>query len=184
MKHVKPTGYPFSPGDGTDSLHGDIRFLRPGAAWGSVFVTMAGGRATTNPTTRGQNFGRLHAFNVCAAASERVRWIKDIPGTPANGSYRLGPPTITRGIVYVGTTNGNLVAIADPTKAPAVGFRCEHPDIATSDCVSNGFNLVPDPVVLANIQLQGRILTEPVLSKGRVFVATDTGWLYMLNVQP
>lgn len=176
-----PTGYPFTPGDGTGTLHGDVRFLRPGAAWGGVFVTMAGGLSTTNFATRSDNFGRLHALNVCSDNSDRIRWIKDVPGTPAGSSYRLGPPTITRGIVYVGTTNGVLVAIADPSKAPPVGYRCGHPDIDFADCVTNGFNLVPDPAVLVSVQLQGRILTEPALSRGRVFVATDEGWLYMLE---
>ena len=176
-----PTGYPFTPGDGTGALHGDIRFLRPGAAWGGVFITMAGGLSTTNAATRPDNFGRLHALNVCSGSSDRIRWIKDVPGTPAGGSYRLGPPTVTRGIVYVGTTDGMLVAIADPTKVPPVGYRCEHPDVAFGDCVANGFNLVPDPAVLAMVSLQGRILTEPALSRGRVFVSTDTGWLYMLS---
>ncbi|MEM7190850.1 MAG: hypothetical protein AAF439_14670, partial [Pseudomonadota bacterium] len=79
---------------------------------------------------------------------------------------------------------GNLVVIADPSKAPLVGVRCEHPDVPTASCVANGFNLVADPAVLRNVQLQGAILTEPVLSKGRVFVSTSSGWLYMLKVTP
>jgi len=175
------TGWPFHPGDGTDGLHGDIRFLRPGAAWGDVFITMAAGLAATNGTTRYANYGRLHAINACAAPSDRIRWIKDVPGT-SGSTYRLGPPTVTRGIVYVGTDLGHIVAIADPTLFPSVGWRCSHPDVATANCVANGFTLVPDPAVLADVNLSsGAIVTEPVISRGRLFVATDGGSVFRLQ---
>src|SRR5262249_31078602 len=92
-----PTGFPFTAADGT--VHGDTRYLRPGAAWGNVFITMAGGLNVTTNVTAG--YERLHALNACAPAAARVRWILDVPN--ANGTYALGPPTVTRGIVYVGT---------------------------------------------------------------------------------
>lgn len=171
-----PTGFPFTPGDGT--VHGDTRFLRPGAAWGSVFITNTGGLNTT--TNLFSNYPRLHALNACAGQSDRIRWIKDVPHT-SGGSYSLGPPTVTRGIVYVGTNLGWLVAIADPSLYPPDGYRCAHPDVTVANCVSSGFTLVPDPHVLAQVQLNGSIPTEPVLANGRVYVATDSGWLYMLE---
>jgi len=171
-----PTGFPFTPGDGT--VHGDTRFLRPGAAWGSVFITNTGGLNTT--TNLFSNYSRLHALNACAGQSDRIRWIKDVPHT-GGGSYSLGPPTVTRGIVYVGTKQGWLVAIADPSLYPPAGYRCAHPDVTVANCVSSGFTLVPDPHVLAEVSLNGSIQTEPVLANGHVYVATDSGWLYMLE---
>lgn len=172
-----PTGFPFSAGDGTS--HGDTRFLRAGAAWGDVFVTMTGGlNILTNLTS---NYSRLHALNACASGPDRIRWIKDVPHTTGGWVYKLGPPTVTRGIVYVGTGDGWLVAIADPSVHPPDGFRCEHPDVPNSSCFAAGFSFVPDPHVLAQVQLQGAIRTEPVLADGRVFVATDAGRLYALE---
>jgi len=175
-----PTGFPFNPGDGTS--HGDIRYLRPGAAWKDVFITMTGGLNVTTNVTSG--YRRLHALNVCAAEADRIRWIIDVPG--ASGTYALGPPTVSRGMVFVGTGSGRLVVIADPSIHPAAGWRCSHPDVPAANCVASGFKLVPDPSILAQVQLQGAIMTEPALSRGRVFVATglfgtDAGTLYMLE---
>lgn len=174
-----PTGFPFSPADGT--VHGDSRYLRPGAGWGDVFITMTGGLNVTTSVTSG--YRRLHALNACASNADRIRWILDVPG--ASGTYALGAPTVSRGIVFVGTGSGRLVVIADPSLYPAAGWRCTHPDISTASCVASGFTLVPQPAVLANIQLQGAVMTEPVLSRGRVYVATgffsDAGTLYMLE---
>jgi len=115
---------------------------------------------------------------------DRIRWIIDVPG--ASGTYALGPPTVSRGMVFVGTGSGRLVVIADPSIHPAAGWRCSHPDVPAANCVASGFKLVPDPSILAQVQLQGAIMTEPALSRGRVFVATglfgtDAGTLYMLE---
>jgi outer membrane protein assembly factor BamB len=183
-----PTGLPFTPGDGT--VHGDTRYLRPGAAWGDVFITMAGGLNVT--TNIGAGLRRLHALNACAPNSHRVRWIADVPGsctgTPTGQDYCLGPPTVSRGMVFVGTTTGQLVVIADPSLAPAVGFRCSDPDVPNGICALIGalvpgsmLRLVPEPAVLAQVTLSGAILTEPVLVRGRVYVATSAGNLYMLE---
>src|SRR5206468_5511420 len=62
---------PFTLADGT--FHGDTRFMRAGAAWGDVFITMAGGLTTT--TNLSSNYRRLHALNVCASNADRIRWI-------------------------------------------------------------------------------------------------------------
>lgn len=183
-----PTGFPFTPSDGT--VHSDTRYLRPGAAWRDVFITMAGGLNLT--TNVGAGLRRLHALNVCAPNSYRVRWIVDVPnsctGIPNGQDYCLGPPTVTRGMVFVGTTAGRLVVIADPSIAPAVGFRCSNPDVPSGICAIIGalvpgsmLRLVPEPAVLVQVALSGQILTEPVLVRGRVYVATSAGNLYMLE---
>jgi outer membrane protein assembly factor BamB len=170
-----PTGFPFAVGDGT--AHGDSRFLRPGAVWGDVYLTNGGGLNLT--TNLYSNYSRLHALNACAAAADRIRWIKDIPGV--SGPYSLSPPTTTRGMFYIGTRTGQLIVIADPSLSPPAGYRCAHPDVLSANCVGAGFTLVPDPAILATIQLQGAIHTEPVLIGGQVYVATDNGWLYQLT---
>lgn len=170
----------FSPADGT--MHGDNRYLRPGAAWKDVYVTMTGGTTVVTNVTGG--YGRLHAFNVCSSQSNRVRWILDVPNA-GGGSYRLGPPSVTRGVFYVGTDLGHLVAFADPSIWPAGGWRCSNPGISNTQCSAQGFTLVPEPAILANVQLQGSILTEPVIAGGKLYVATgfssDAGNLYMLE---
>lgn len=174
-----PAALPFSPGDGT--THGDIRYLRPGAAWGDVYITMTGGENVTTSVTSG--YRRLHALNTCAAATDRIRWLIDVPG--ASGIYALGPPTVSRGVVFVGTSSGKLVVLADPSIWPGAGWRCSNPDVSNALCVANGFRFVPEPAVLVQVQLQGTILTEPALARGRVYVATgassDAGTLYMLE---
>jgi outer membrane protein assembly factor BamB len=169
------TGFPFTLGDGT--THGDIRYLRPGAAWGDVYITMTGGENVTTNVTSG--YRRLHALNACASPADRIRWMIDVPG--ASGTYALGPPTVSRGIVFVGTSSGRLLVIADPSIWPGAGWRCSNPDVPNASCVANGFTFVPEPAVRADVQLDGQILTEPALANGRVYVATNAGKLYMLQ---
>jgi hypothetical protein len=136
----------------------------------------------------GDGFSRLHGLNTCTADSDRLRWLFDVPNTlqcPPQGScpnYQLGPPTVTRGIVFVTTAQGRLIVFADPTKAPHAGLRCSNPRIANADCAANGFQMVPQPTLLANVLLDGsRTLTEPSLAAGRVFVATGNGTVFMLE---
>jgi hypothetical protein len=124
----------------------------------------------------------LHAFNVCAPPADRLRWIIDVPNSgTAFTTYRLGPPTMTRGIVFVGTTEGHLVVIADPSRHAPVGSRCSNPDVPTALCVASGFTLVPQPAVLANVALNGSMVyNEPALAHGHVYVSTQAGKVYML----
>lgn len=168
---------PFSSGDGT--VHGDSRFMRAGAAWGDVFVTMTGG--LTVKTNLSSGYRRLHALNVCASNADRIRWIVDVPNASGN-TYSLGVPTVTRGIVYVGTDLGHLVAIADPSVHPAAGWRCSNTDVSTANCVASGYTLVPQPAVLANVTLSGSMVyNETAIADGRLFAATGSGNVYMLR---
>ena len=167
---------PFTPGDGT--IHGDTDYRRAGSAWGDVFITSTGGLTVSSHLSA--VFSRLHALNVCASDADRIRWIVDV--LTATGAWTLGPPTVTRGIVYVGTSNQHLIAIADPSVAPAAGSRCSNVDVTTAACVASGYTLVPQPAILANITLTGSMLyTEPVIAGGRLFVATGAGNVYMLK---
>jgi outer membrane protein assembly factor BamB len=168
---------PFTAADGT--IHGDSRFMRAGAAWGDVFVTMTGGLTVKTNLTSG--YRRLHALNVCASNTDRIRWIIDVPNA-SGGTYSLGVPTITRGIVYIGTDQGHLVAIADPSVAPAAGWRCSNTDVSTAACVASGYALVPQPAVLANVTLSGSMVyNEAAIADGRLFAATGSGNVYMLR---
>jgi outer membrane protein assembly factor BamB len=172
-----PAAIPFTPGDGT--VHGDSRYMRSGAAWDDVYITMNGGLNLTSSVSSG--YKRLHAFNVCANAADRIRWIIDVPGT-SGATYSLGSPTVTNGVVYVGTDQGHLVAIADPSIAPAAGWRCSNPAVSNANCIAMGFTFVPQPAVLADVPLAGRMVyTEPVLARGKVYVATEAGNVYMLS---
>jgi outer membrane protein assembly factor BamB len=170
------TNIPFSPGDGT--VHGDTDYRRAGAAWGDIFITSTGGLTVSTDLNAG--FSRLHALNVCAAGGDRIRWIVDVP--TASGAWTLGPPTVTRGMVYVGTRAGHLIAIADPSIAPGVGWRCSNVDVPTATCVASGYALVPEPAIIKDIALAGSMLyTEAVIADGRLFVATGAGNVYMLR---
>jgi outer membrane protein assembly factor BamB len=163
-----PTGFPFTPGDGTS--HGDTRYLRPGAGWGDLYVTMTGGwNVVANVNT---GFRRLHALDACATSNfDRVRWILTVPDT----SSTLGPPSVTRGIFYVGTDQGRLVVFADPSVSPAASTICSNPAVTVAACAGAGFKVVPVPAILANVTLGGQILTEPALARGRVYVASANG---------
>lgn len=172
-------GLPFTYGD-----HGDWGWTRPAAAWRDVIFAITGGfPITTSGPTHFDGYNRLYALNACAsynaADAGRVRWIADIPGLQYTGQ-----PTVTRGIVYVGNFAGQLFAIADPDVAPAAGTRCSNPlppYAVMAVCLASGFEAVPNPKVLATVQLSGRIRTEPVLARGRLYVATDAGHLHALE---
>jgi outer membrane protein assembly factor BamB len=171
-----PHALPFTAGDGT--VHGDDDYKRSGALWADVYITMNGGlnlMATSAATSGGLH--RLHAFNVCDA-NQRLRWLVDVPH--ASGGYALGQPTVTRGIVYVGTNEGHLVAIADPTLAAPPSYRCSNPDVTSALCITFGYQLVPNPAILADVAMPDGLMmvyNEPALSAnsdtdGRVYVAT------------
>jgi outer membrane protein assembly factor BamB len=181
-----PHATPFTFGDGT--AHGDTRYTRSGAVWGDVYITMNGG---LNLPVSGVTGGlrRLHAFNVCASDANRLRWLLDVPGTtsclPADTQcYRVGYPSVTHGMIYVGTDQGHLLAIADPSIWPEAGWRCANPDVPTKFCGAFGYTLVPEPAVVADVTLPDRgrmVYSEPALAQGKVFVGTEAGHVYMLS---
>jgi outer membrane protein assembly factor BamB len=175
------TGYPFTPGDGT--THGDTDYKRPGAAWGDVLIITTGGESLTRAGGVSDGYGRLHALNACASPSERVRWILDVPTatTGPGGGYSLGSPSVTGGIVYVGTGGGHVVAIADPSVAPLAGVRCSNVQYSAAQCHAAGYQLVPIPAVLANVAVDGPMWNEPALADGKVYVATRAGSVSMLS---
>lgn len=172
-------GLPFTYGD-----HGDWGWTRPAAAWRDVIFAITGGfPVTTSGFSKFDGLNRLYALNACApynaADTGRIRWIADIPGLAYTGQ-----PTVTGGIVYVGNNAGRLFAIADPSVSPAAGMRCSNPlppYVSLPVCTASGFEVVPNPTVLANILLSGGIRTEPVLARGRVYVATSAGRLHALE---
>jgi hypothetical protein len=88
---------------------------------------------------------------------------------------------VTGGIVYVGTSQGYVVAIADPSVSPAAGWRCADIRFTTVTCVGAGSTLVPIPAVLAQVQVNGGMWNEPALAKGRLVVATQSGYVHMLS---
>jgi outer membrane protein assembly factor BamB len=173
-----PTGVPFNSNDGT--VHSDDRYLVRGAVWNDVFITMTAGENVVSDTNSG--FGRLHGLNICGGDSDRVRWLFDVPSAVIGSSYQLGPPTVTGGVIFVGTASGHLVVFGDPSVVSAVGQRCSNPAVPSNACVANGFKLVSQPSLLADVSLgAGRILTEPALAHGRVFVSTEGGKVFMLE---
>ena len=181
-----PHATPFTLVDGT--AHGDTRYMRSGAVWRDVYITVNGGLNLTSSGVTG-GLRRLHAFNACAAQPDRLRWLLDVPSTTACAPgdkycYRVGQPVVTRGMVYLGTDQGHVLAIADPSIWPAAGWRCSNPDVTVANCFASGYSFVPEPSVLANVALPdaGRIVyTEPALARGKLYVATEAGHVYMLS---
>ena len=130
----------------------------------------------------GFGFTRMHALDTCAPSRQPVRWIADIPDTAAMQEYQLGPPTVTRGIVFVGTAEGHLIVVADPAAYASGQLVCSNPEVAIANCATAGFAIVQRPIQLVDVNLgAGSIQTEPTLAGGRVFVATDGGQVIMLR---
>jgi outer membrane protein assembly factor BamB len=176
----------FPPTGFTAYTHGDTDYKRPGAAWNDVFIVTTGGESLVHDgVTAG--YGKLQALNACATTEKtRVRWIAEVPNS-SNGGYSLGAPTVTGGIVFIGTDKGHLVVLGDPSVVPRAGLRCSNIDYTTSaSCIAAGFAIVPIPKVLANVAMPdgGNIAglrNEAALAKGRAFVATSGGHVYMLE---
>jgi PQQ-like domain len=131
-------------------------------------------------------YGLLHGLNACTPlATHRVRWISDVPNNSHSG-YGLGAPTVTRGIFYITTDAGHVVALADPARAPSVGVRCSQVLIPNAFCTALGYRLVPVPAVLADVALPdgsdaAGLRNEAAIAGGRLFVATAGGHVYMLS---
>ncbi len=177
-------GLPFTYG-----LHGDWGWTRPAAIWNDVIIAITGGFPITTTATRFDGFGRVYALDACAPYTPtdhgRVRWIADVPGLAYTGQ-----PTVTRGVVYVGNSQGKLFIIADPDRMPTTVKRCSNPltPYATeSACTTAGYDWLPSPNIWS-VQLwdapgvpTGGIRTEPVLSRGRTYVASTSGVLHALT---
>jgi outer membrane protein assembly factor BamB len=180
--------------------HGNDDYRRPGAAWNDVFIVRTGGEALdTDPLhdNVGKGYGKLHALNACTMNdADRVRWIADIPNISCGGCLgqvhvSYSTPTVTGGIVFIGTNQdpndrkGHLVVLGDPSVAPPAGKRCSNVDYSPENCPSP-YVLVPIPTRLASVPMPdggslAGMRNEPVLAKGRVFVATSEGHVYMLE---
>jgi outer membrane protein assembly factor BamB len=196
--------------------HGDDDYRRPGAAWNDVLIVRTGGEANTddspcpcehNDCTQGRvacrGYTELHALNACATTEQdRVRWIADIPNTTgAGGHVSYSTPTVTGGIVFIGTNQdpldnkGHLVVLADPSVVGASQQVCSNVDFPLAACTA------PDAPVwslqpLASVPMPdggslASMRNEPVLAEGRVFVATNpsaafpnAGHVYILAAGP
>ena len=181
-----------------NQVHGDDDYRRPGAAWNDVFIVRTGGENLVIDGV-GANASKLHALNACATAEQdRVRWITgDISNnTAANGHISFSSPTVSGGIVFIGTNQnktdnkGHLVAFADPSVAPASQQVCSNPPSPcrlamgpTPPCGACSRPGHPD----AGRGSLASMRNEPVLAEGRVFVATtpsatspNAGHVYIL----
>jgi outer membrane protein assembly factor BamB len=191
-----PTNEPscqFPPGGIHD--HGDTDYKQPGAVWGRVVIMKVGGWGLTTPGGSDAGYSNLHALNACADDKHRVRWILQVPDTftgPGSG-YTIGAPTVTGGIVYVTTSTGHLIAIADTKVRPATGHQCTDEFINPTSsgpgwkavCSAQGYQVVPRPRVLADVALPdganaANLRSEPALADGKVYVGTAGGHVYAL----
>lgn len=167
--------------------HGDDDYRRPGAAWNDVFIVRTGGENLVADTVSA-GYDKLHALNACATTErDRVRWIADVSNIMCDHTS-YSAPTVTGGIVVFGTNQdpadhkGHLVVFGDPSVgAPSVGWRCSNthftPPLTPQDCTNAGYSLVPNLTPLADVAMPdggslAAMRNEPVLAKGRVFVAT------------
>lgn len=173
---------------------GDDDYKQPGAAWGDYLFIQTGGWAVTDPATGYTNgYGRVHALDACQTSdSQRVRWIYDIPSADKGSGYSMGAPTVTNGVVFVTTSGGHVIALADPATGVAqVGFRCSNTDFGppsltwVSDCQTAGYTIVPVPASI-DVPLDDGgnavgMRMEPAIALDSLFVATDKGHVYALQ---
>jgi outer membrane protein assembly factor BamB len=155
-----------------------------------VLIIPTGGENLLHDGVAG-SYGKLFALQACTnSEAGRVRWITNDDDLPnkSGGEFSLGAATVTGGIVFIGTDQGHLIVLADPTVVPSAGLQCSNNDYANpTDCAIAGFNPnTPIPKMLANISIPdggdlAKFRKEAVLAKGRVFVATDRGHVYMLE---
>jgi outer membrane protein assembly factor BamB len=168
-------------------LYGDDDYKQPGASWGDYLLIQTGGEALTDPQGVSNGYGRIHALDACQQDHNRVRWILDIsPRSP----YSIGAPTVTGGMVYVPTSAGHVVAIADPSVSPPVGFTCTSTDFGppsptwATDCLGAGFSIVPVPasrdVALDDNGDAVGLRMEAAIALDKLFVATNRGHVYAL----
>lgn len=175
--------YPFPTVD--PLTHGDIRYHRAGAAWNDLYFSMSGGPQILDQSdalNTFQGYRHLHAFNVCGGSPQWVALLDNFTNPVfTTHDWALGPPTVTDGIVYVGTNQGFLLAIADPSVWPSQGARCTLPTLNNVDCLAAGWQLVPNPTVLKSLSLGGQIVRgEPALANGMVYVANSSGFLFRI----
>jgi outer membrane protein assembly factor BamB len=184
-----PTGFPFT---NTTFTHGDDGYRRPGAAWGDVFIVTTGGEARTDGDNYAAGYNQLHALNACPAAEhDRVRWIATLDTNADGRGDRLSAPSVTGGIVFIGTNKGHLIVLGDPSVTPGAGFQCSDTNYTSAaSCSAHHFNpKTPVPTVLKDVALpdggsivgSGMQRNEPVLAEGKVFVGTNRGHVYMLE---
>ncbi len=171
-------------------IHGGSGYRQPGAAWNDVLIVPTGGENLLHDGVAA-SYGKLFALQACASNEpERIRWITNDDDLPnkSGGEFSLGAATVTGGIVFIGTDQGHLILLGDPTVVPGAGLQCSNTDYSNStDCANAGFNPnTPIPRILANISIPdggdlAKFRKEAALAKGRVFVATDRGHVYMLE---
>jgi outer membrane protein assembly factor BamB len=171
-------------------------YMQPGAAWGNnLFIETGGLTLTSDGPVAG--YGRLHALDACQTDSNRVTWIAEPqPSLVGKTPYPLGPPVVTGPssgpgyVVYVTTSNGYVVALADPRVVKAAGYTCTSPDFGPpsstwqQDCVNAGYSVVPVPasvdVALPDGGNAVELRMEPAIANNYLYVATGNGHVYAL----
>ena len=148
---------------------------------------MTGGEVVVDvgvtPQANLDGYRRLHALNVCTG---RPAWIADLRdytnAISSIHSWALGPPTVTDGIVLVGTNQTKLLAIADPSVWPALGSTCTWATLDNADCAAAGFSLLPNPMILREMDLDAVMLrNEPVIANDHLHISTESSRLYKIG---
>jgi hypothetical protein len=170
-----------------NDVHGDDGYRQPGAAWNDVFIVRTGGAGLVEDgVTAG--YGELHGLNACDGGS--IRWIAGnylITAGRNPGENALGAPTVTGGIVFIGTDLGYLQVLGDPSVVPAFGYQCSNSKyFGQLDCTMAGYTMVAIPGLLASVPMPdggdiAYLRKEAALANGQVFVATGNGHVYMLD---
>ena len=195
-----PTNEPsctFAPSP-PNTLHNDYHYKVPGAVWGDTFITMAGGWDLVMGPSQGPTAGytKLYSFNATAPDAFRVRWVVDVPDTAPGHGYNIGAPSVTGGIVYVTTSQGHLVAFADPLVAIPQGIVCTYDWINPASvgptwpafCIAGGAQVAFVPAQLVDLALPDGtsgggpvgLRMEPAIAYGKLFVSTQGGHVYAL----
>ncbi len=165
----------------TGGVHNDTpRFIRMPALDGDRLYILAGGPAL-NETVPGHpasaSTNRMYSLDVCAAETNRLRWILDVPGSSP------GAPSTANGVIYIPSDDGHLYAYADTAVIPASSHVCSYPGLpADPSCSGAGFQIVDVPVQLKAVPISGSVPGVAAISKGQVYVATTTG--HVIGITP
>jgi hypothetical protein len=76
--------------------------------------------------------------------------------------------------------------MADPSVYPSAISRCSNAMETVANCVSSGYEIVKDPIVLKELPVGrgGLYRNEPVLANDRIYLSTVGGWVVLIEPEP
>jgi hypothetical protein len=143
--------------------------------FGDTIVMKAGGEPLID---QGVPDGYRRLYGISACGDNRVRWrTEQLVKNASDPGYALGAPTMSKGITYVTTSTGHVIAIGDPSRDVVPTFGCSNPYFGVEDCPPSS-QLVQIAPILADVPLPdsqdaASLRIEPVIANGKLYVGTN-----------